>query len=53
MLALPVLWFGGLTMLVGVVALRRQEIEAAIMARLVGLQLPRRSRLGPHPLPES
>jgi hypothetical protein len=53
MLALPVLWFGGLTMLVGVVALRRQEIEAAVMDRLVGLQVARRSRLGRDPLPEA
>ena len=53
MLALPVLWFGGLTMLVGVVALRRREVEGAVMDRLVGLQVTRRSRLSRHPLPEA
>jgi hypothetical protein len=52
MLALPVLWFGGLTMLVGIVALRRQDIEAALMKRLVGLQVARRSGLARDPLPE-
>jgi hypothetical protein len=51
-LALPVLWFGGLTMLVGIVALRRHDIEAALMKRLVGLQVARRSGLARDPLPE-
>lgn len=52
-LALPVLWFGGLTMLVGVVTLKRRQIEAAVMERLVRLQLTRRSELGRDPLPEA
>lgn len=51
MLALPVLWYGGLTMLVGIVALRRRELEAALLSLVrSGLQR-RRGDLRREPLP--
>jgi hypothetical protein len=53
MLALPVLWFGGLSMLVGVVALRRAELEAALMRVLTSAPHRQATRLTRQPVPRS
>jgi len=41
-LALPVLWYGGLTMLAGIVALQRRQLEDALMRLVAGTRISRR-----------
>jgi hypothetical protein len=40
MLALPALWYGGLSMLLAVIPLRQKEPERAESPRLAGARLP-------------
>lgn len=51
-LALPVLWWGGLSMLVGIVALRRREFEAGLMGLLTRPQVAPSTRLARAAVPE-